>query len=117
MDEAAGRLSKVFYPTEDLDALIAFYQDVFGFSVKFRDGDRYAEFHRQEVSLALTAQGESIADQGSIGISVADLEVALSAVRRCGGALGSEITVGPHERRALVHDPAGNPLVLFSPLP
>ena len=117
MEEPAARLSKIFYPAVDLGALLAFYQDALGLSVKFRDGDRYAEFHRQEVSLALTAGGEAVTDRPAIGISVPDLEAALAAVLRAGGAVVGPVTEGPHELRAVVRDPAGNQLVVFSPLP
>jgi predicted enzyme related to lactoylglutathione lyase len=114
---AAGRLSKVLYPVVDLGALVAFYQDAFGLCLRFRDGDRYAEFDRAEVSLALTAGGESVAgSSAALSICVPDVDAALDAVRLAGGVTG-EVTQGPHERRALVHDPAGNPLVVYSTLP
>ena len=82
-------VNSVLYPARDVDAAVAFYGEVLGLPVKFQDGSRYA---------ALDAGGVSI------GILGPEEDVAGAAVVRAP-------ETGPHEIRAVVTDPWGNPIV------
>lgn len=114
----AARLSRLLCPAADLDAAVAFYQRAFGLRLSFQDGQRYAEFARAEVALALVAEGEAVAGgRPALSVRVEDVEDALDAVRAAGGTVLSAAQTGPHEVRAVIADPAGNAVVVYRSLP
>ena len=52
-----------------------------------------------------------------VGIKTADVDAAAEAIEANGGAIAKGPYNDAHERRAVVYDHKGNPLVLYSPLP
>ena len=110
------RLGTVLYVVDDLSAAVAFYRDALGLPVRFRDGDRFAAIDAGGVTLGLTGPAEDVTD-GSVAASfkVADVPAAVRALTAAGAALVRGPEAGPHEVRAVLRDPAGNPLVLYAP--
>jgi catechol 2,3-dioxygenase-like lactoylglutathione lyase family enzyme len=108
------RIGNVFYRVADMDAAVRFYTDVLGFGLKLRDGDRWAAFDVGGATLAVEGGAHGCPGGATVSLRVDGL-AALVADLRAKGATVSDVTTGPHERRAELHDPAGNQLVLYEP--
>ena len=110
----AKKVGMVIHPVDDLDRAEAFYRDALGLDAMFRDGDRFAAFKAGDVTIALAAGEEVLADRATVSYKVDDVESAVAALERAGASLARGIEEGPHERRAVLRDPAGNPFVVYS---
>jgi predicted enzyme related to lactoylglutathione lyase len=109
------RLAKIICPTSELQRQIAFYADALGLSLRFADGDRYAEFAPEAVSLALVAGSESLAGTvTALAFAVDDIPEAIQGCLTHGGTVVVEPESGPHEIRAVLRDPAGHDFVLYA---
>jgi predicted enzyme related to lactoylglutathione lyase len=110
------KIGHVIVPAADLDAQLAFYEQL-GLTTKFRDGDRYAAVTDGVVTLGLAdASQQPVAGRTVVSIEVDDLDASLAALA-ASGTPAAEPQVGPHERRALVADPDGNPVVIYERTP
>lgn len=108
-------LKHILIPVDDIGAAIDFYGRQFGFSLKFRDGDRYAALDGGTVVVALTASSESITGKGAaLSIQVDDVDTFVEAARLRGTTILRAVEQGPHERRAVLADPSGQPIVVSS---
>lgn len=108
----------VVLSTEDLDASIEFYSKTMGMELKFRDGTHYAALNGGSITLALATEiDHPMPGKVVVGIKCADVDAAAKAVEDNGGAIARGPYNDAHERRAVVFDSQGNPLVLYSPLP
>jgi predicted enzyme related to lactoylglutathione lyase len=116
MADEFAELKQTIHPVDDVSAAIEFYRQAFGFSPKFTDGDRYAALLAGETALALVSAEEDLVGQAAAGIKVTDLAAAVRSVVGAGGTVVGEPQRGPHEERAVVRDPWGNPLVLYTTL-
>jgi catechol 2,3-dioxygenase-like lactoylglutathione lyase family enzyme len=105
------KLGNVFYRVRDMDSAVAFYSQVLGLPLKFRDGDNWAAFDVAGVTLALEG-GEGSGATASLRVKGLD---DLVASLRARGATVSDPRDAAHERRAELTDPAGNTLVLYEP--
>ena len=113
-DESAPRVSQVLHPVADVPAAIDFYGRAFGFAVAFADGDRYAALEAGPVKLALAGPAEDVTGgESAASVKVANVEAAVGAVVEAGGSIVRPAEQGPHEVRAVVRDPWGNPLVVY----
>lgn len=111
------RVGHVLLPVSDLDRALAFYHDVLGLKVRFRDGDRYAALDGDGTTIALAAPGEQpVTGHPALGLKVPDVGRTAEAFRASGAAVG-DVTTGGHEQRAVLRDPDGNVLVLYGPIP
>ena len=114
-DESAPRVSQVLHPVADVPAAIDFYGRAFGFAVAFADGDRYAALDAGPVKLALAGLAEDVTGgESAASIKVANVEAAVDAFVEAGGSIVRPAEQGPHEVRAVVRDPWGNPLVVYA---
>jgi predicted enzyme related to lactoylglutathione lyase len=114
MTQVNPTLRSLLWPVPDLEAAIAFYRDAFGYSLKFRDGDRYAALDAGGLTLALVAGDEDTT--GGVpapSFRVDDLAAAIRTVTAAGGRVLAGPSAGPHETRATVRDPAGQVLMLY----
>jgi len=103
--------------TDDLDASIAFYSQTLGFPLKFRDGTHFAALDAGSLTLALaTAVDHPMPGKVVVGIKTSDVDGAAKAVEAAGGGIVNGPYDDAHERRAVVYDSTGNPLVFYCPL-
>lgn len=112
------RLGNVIFPVRDMGRAVAFYGDVLGLKPRFRDGDGWAAFDLDGVTIALEAS-EAPAAAGGPVISLrchADFKAAVAELKRRGADVGP-IERGGHELKCVLTDPDGNQLVLYAPLP
>jgi catechol 2,3-dioxygenase-like lactoylglutathione lyase family enzyme len=109
------RIGNVFYRTRDMDAAVRFYEGVLGLSLKFRDGDSWAAFDVNGMTLALEGGGRGGPGGATVSLRVDGLN-ALVADLRAKGAKVSDAPDGAHERRAELQDADGNVLILYEPL-
>ena len=114
MSGGVRKVGMVIHPVGDLDAAEAFYRDALGLEPMFRDGDRFAAFKAGDVTIALAAGEEILSDRATVSYKVDDLEDSVAALKGAGASVERDIEEGPHERRAVLRDPAGNPFVLYS---
>ncbi|WP_433063577.1 VOC family protein [Dactylosporangium sp. CS-033363] len=105
------KIGHIIVPAGDLDAQLAFY-GALGLTTKFRDGDRYAALTDGSVTIGLAdASQQPVPGQVVLTVQVDDLDALLVDRPEI------PVEVGPHERRAVLTDPAGNPVVLYERLP
>jgi predicted enzyme related to lactoylglutathione lyase len=109
------KIGHIIVPAENLDAQLAFYTAL-GLSTRFRDGERYAALTDGAVTVGLAdASQQPVAGRTVLSIQVDDLDACLASLSAAGTVSGAAET-GPHERRAVVTDPSGNPVVLYQRL-
>ena len=109
------RIGNVFYRVRDMDGAVAFYRDVLGLGLKLRDGERWAAFDVGGGTLALEGGADGGPGGATVSLRVNGLDEVVAGLRGRGADVG-EVETGPHERRAVLHDPAGNTLVVYEPL-
>ncbi|MFE3838792.1 VOC family protein [Pseudogemmobacter sonorensis] len=109
-----AEIKQILVPVSDMDRAVAFYSGHFGFRLKFRDGDRYAAFDGGGITLALTAQGESLASSVTFSVQCDDVDAFLAEETCAGVQVLEPVQQGPHERRAVLADADGNPIVVYS---
>lgn len=106
------KLGNVLIPVTDLDQAIEFY----GLPVKFRDGNRFAALDGGPVTIALAGPDEHVVAEPVPSFKVEDLARAVQDPLERGGEVERAAEAGPHELRAVLRDPSGNPFVLYQPL-
>ncbi len=117
MSAHAQKLGNVLIPVNDLDKAVTFYTEVLGLTLKFKDGDRFAALDAGGVTIALAAQAEQVAGAVTApSYKVGDVAEAVRDLTAAGAELVSGPEAGPHEIRAVLRDPSGNVLVLYSAL-
>ncbi len=117
-------MATVRYLVKDVDAALPFYTAL-GFTVTERWGPPFVMLALDDLTLWLSGPGTSaskpLAD-GSVPvpggwnrlvIGVADIHVAMQAIRATGAKFRSEPVQGPGGLQVLVEDPSGNPIELF----
>jgi predicted enzyme related to lactoylglutathione lyase len=114
-DTPGPRLRTVLYAVDDMSAAVGFYRDALGLPVRVRDGDRYTAIDAGGVTLALTGPGEDVAGGVAAAFQVADVAASVRDLTAAGAVLVHGPEAGPHETRAVLRDPAGNPVVLYAP--
>lgn len=108
-------LGNVLYPTADLQAALAFYGDALGLPVKFADGDRYAALDGGGATFALAGAAEDVTGgRPAASFRVPDVAAAVQRLVGAGATVVRPPEEGPHEIRAVLDDPWGNPLVLYA---
>ncbi|HEX8966572.1 MAG TPA: VOC family protein [Chloroflexota bacterium] len=110
------RIGNVFYrvPEAHMDAAVRFYTEVLGLRLKLRDGQRWVAFDVGGATLALEGGASGSLGGATVSLRVEGLQPLVDDLRARGADIGP-IEAGPHERRAVLTDPAGNQLVLYEP--
>ena len=118
MTDEPARVGNVLYPVPDVAAAVAFYRDGLGLAVKFQDGSRYAALDGGGVTFAIASAEESVAGPvPAASFKVADVPAAVERLTAAGATMVTPAAEGPHEVRAALRDPAGNPFVIYAPRP
>ena len=123
---------QVRYIVNDVDAAIAFYCQLLGFTEVMHPAPMFAMLSRGDLRLVLSAPGGPGTPGGGsqpmpdgrrpepggwnrFAIEVADLEALVSTLRAAGAKFRNEIVTGVGGKQILVDDPSGNPVELFQP--
>lgn len=104
------RIRQVFIVARELEQQCAFYRDALGMTLKFRDGNEWAQFDGGDVSFALAGPREALGAAPGTAVpvfEVTDLEAFLLTVVEGGGTHGAVRDMGAHGRTVLVRDPCG----------
>lgn len=108
-------LGNVLYPTADIEAAVAFYRDGLGLPLKFADGDRYAALDGGGATVALASAAEDVTGgRPAASFKVDDVPAAIERLVAAGATVSRPAEAGPHEVRAVLEDPWGNPLVVYA---
>ena len=111
------RVTMLLQPVERLDEAARFYRKTLGFREVVRDGERFALFETGTLRIALIAGAERLVDRPALAYAVDDVDVAARELGANGARVLRPPENGPHERRAVLADPGGQPFVLSSRLP
>lgn len=117
------------YIVDDVDAAIAFYTQLLGFSIVMHPGPGFASLARGDLRLMLnTPTGPGGAAQAMpdgrkpapggwnrIQLQVSDLASDVERLRQAGARFRNDIVIGNGGKQILLDDPAGNPIELFEP--
>lgn len=119
----------VRYIVEDVDASIAFYTGLLGFTVAVHPAPSFAILAKGDLPLLLNAatgpggaaqpmpDGRRPAPGGwnRIQIEVTDIESTVRTLRQAGARFRNEVVTGFGGKQILIDDPSGNPIELFEP--
>jgi predicted enzyme related to lactoylglutathione lyase len=108
--------SLLLCPVNDLDAAMAFYRDVLGLPVKFRDGGRYCAIDAGGFTLGLAAGAERVVDEAAPVFRVEDIADSVTALVAAGARVLRPVERGPHEAHAVLRAPGGTVMVLSAKL-
>jgi catechol 2,3-dioxygenase-like lactoylglutathione lyase family enzyme len=118
----------VRYIVDDVDAAIGFYTESLGFDVVMHPAPTFAMLAREDLRLLLSApSGQAGGGQILPGgrrpapggwnrfqLEVGDLPQQVDRLRAAGVTFRTEIVHGMGGDQALIEDPSGNPIELFS---
>ncbi|MGW7691332.1 VOC family protein [Streptomyces asiaticus] len=111
-----SKIGNVLYPVADVGAAAAFYGESLGLATKFTDGDRFAALDAGGVTLAIAGEEEDVTGgTPAASFKVQDVSATVRRMIDAGAKVVREPEEGPHEVRAVVEDPWGNPVVVYSP--
>jgi len=115
----AKRLKSVYYTVKDMDRAVAFYQAAFGMKLKFRDGDKWAQFEGGDTAFALSSVEESASIEGGAvaALEVDDLAACAARLEAAGTPVLQRRDMGPHGSVLAFRDPEGNVVQVFAPAP
>ncbi|MDQ3549455.1 MAG: VOC family protein [Chloroflexota bacterium] len=117
-------MATVRYMVDDIEACVAFYNELLGFSVEQRMGPMVI-LARDDLRLWLAGPGTSASRPmpdgqtpkpggwNRIVIAVDDLDTVAAALRASGSTFRNDIISGPGGRQILAEDPSGNLIELF----
>jgi predicted enzyme related to lactoylglutathione lyase len=115
MSRNPTRLQNIYMVARDLPALSAFYDKVLGLPLKFRDGERWAQYNAGGASFSLASPEEALpAIQGAIPIfDVSDFDGVEEIVAEAGGVVLGIRDMGRHGCVMSVRDCESNIVQLF----
>jgi catechol 2,3-dioxygenase-like lactoylglutathione lyase family enzyme len=108
------RIGNVLYPADDLGETVRFYRDALGLEVRFQDGERFAVLDGGGTTLAIAGPVERVVGDPAVSFKVDDVTDMVHRLTAAGARLIRGPEEGPHEVRAVLRDPAGNPLILYA---
>jgi predicted enzyme related to lactoylglutathione lyase len=98
------------------DDALGFYRSIFG-EPRFVDDGAWAPFPAVAgVTLNLAGHREATGHGLTVSLKTDDLELAVASLRAAGAELVQPIETGGHQRHAVLRDPAGVHLAVYSPL-
>ncbi|MDL4771550.1 MULTISPECIES: VOC family protein [Thermomonosporaceae] len=109
------RIGNVLYPAKDVEQAVRFYRDALGLPLKFQDGGRFAALDGGGTTFAIAGPEEDVTGgEPAISFKVDDVAAMTATLTAAGARLIRGPEEGPHEIRAVLRDPAGNPFVLYA---
>lgn len=119
----------VRYIVEDVDAALAFYCGLLGFTEVMHPAATFAMVTRDDLRLVLSAPsaqagGGAAMPDGTMptpggwnrfSLEIVDLHAAVERLRAAGAHFRNDIVEGVGGRQILLDDPSGNPIELFEP--
>jgi len=117
----------VRYIVDDVDAALAFYCQLLGFTELMHPAPTFAMVTRGDLRLVLSAPGpgggQAMPDGtlpvpggwNRFAIEVTDLLGTVNRLRRAGVHLRSDLITGVGGNHVVIDDPSGNPVELFEP--
>lgn len=111
---SAMGLGNVFFSVEDVERSLMYYRDMLGLELKFRDGESWVAFDVSGTTIALAPKEGDAHGGATVSFRVADVEEWSQAAAARGCEVG-EIEAGRHEKLVRLHDPDGNPIIIYSP--
>ncbi|MFI0354093.1 VOC family protein [Actinomadura sp. 9N407] len=109
------RIGNVLYGAKDVGEAVRFYSDVLGLTVKFQDGGRFATLDGGGTTFAIAGPEEDLTGgEPAVSFKVDDVIAMTEKLTAAGALLVRGPEEGPHEVRAVLRDPEGNPLVLYA---
>ncbi len=114
---AVKKFSSAYYVVNNMDQAVAFYQDILGLEVKFRDGDRWTQFDVGGVAVALADPSEGSVPPGggaTVVFEVEDLSEMREKLTQNGVKVNAIVDMGGHGQYFTAVDPAGNIVQIFA---
>ncbi|WP_433326510.1 VOC family protein [Spirillospora sp. CA-294931] len=109
------RIGNVLYVARDVAEAVRFYRDGLGLELRFADGDRFAAFDGGGATFALAGPEEDVTGgEPAVSFEVGEVAAAARRAIEAGARLVRGPEEGPHEIRAVLRDPDGNPFVLYA---
>lgn len=110
-----SRLQAAFLVSGDMDAQSSFYEQVLGLKLKFRDGDRWAQYDAGGTNIALASREEAQpATQGTVLVfEVEDFDGVAKQIEQHGGHYLGTRDMGSHGAVLSAQDPEGNIIQFF----
>lgn len=115
MSQKAKRLQNVYLVARDVPRLSAFYDEVLGLPLKFRDGERWAQYNAGGTGFSLACPQEAApATAGAVLVfEVDDFARMAAQVAQAGGEVIATRDMGSHGSVMSLRDPEGNIVQLF----
>ncbi|TDD58526.1 VOC family protein [Actinomadura rubrisoli] len=109
------RIGNVLYSAKDVDEAVRFYRDALGLDVRFQDGGRFAALDGGGTTLTIAGPEEDVTGGvPAASFKVEDVRAMAESLTAAGATLVRGPEEGPHEVRAVLRDPSGNPFVLYA---
>jgi predicted enzyme related to lactoylglutathione lyase len=127
LEDATMARINVRYIVNDIDAAVAFYTEMLGFTVEMQPAPGFAALSKDGVRLLLNQPGSGGAGQAVAGqqpqpggwnriqIEVENLTELAKKLKHAGCRFRGEIVLGRGGKQILVDDPSGNAVELFEP--
>jgi catechol 2,3-dioxygenase-like lactoylglutathione lyase family enzyme len=117
----------VRYIVNDVDAAIAFYTEMLGFTLQMHPSPGFASLALGDLRLLLNKPGGGGGAGQSMPsgqapepggwlrfqVEVSDIEATVEKLRAAGGRFRSDVITGQGGKQILIEDPSGNPVELF----
>jgi catechol 2,3-dioxygenase-like lactoylglutathione lyase family enzyme len=114
---AVKKFSSAYYVVKNMDEAVAFYKDVLGLNVKFRDGNRWTQFDVNGVAVALADPSEGSVPPGggaTVVLEVDNLMETREMLIQKGIPVNDVVDMGGHGKYFTAKDPAGNVVQIFA---
>lgn len=110
------RVQSVYYTVKDMNRAQAFYDKVFSMKLKFRDGDKWAQFDAGNVSVALSSKDESASAEGGavVAFEVENMEAFEARLKDAGAEILQRRDMGDHGKVIAFRDSEGNIVQIFA---
>lgn len=109
------RLQNVYFVATDVQGTAAFYGNVFGFTTKFSDADRWTQFDVVGSGFSIASPDEGVdAQSGAVPVfEVETIDGIDALVIAHHGTVVERRDMGEHGLVMTIKDPAGNAIQLF----